>query len=86
MEINDPTGDDAVEKVILKEKIELVETVANGTDVVLGKYILKAVTEGLPYTKMKTIYEIPCERDMYYDRYRKFFYLLNRARKTQFLL
>lgn len=86
LEINDPTGDDAVEKVILKEKIELVETVANGTDVVLGKYILKAVTEGLPYTKMKTIYEIPCERDMYYDRYRKFFYLLNRARKTQFLL
>ena len=82
-EIHDPTGDTAVYMVILEEKMKLVRSVAASTDEVLGPYIFKAVTEGLSFTKLKTIYEIPCERDMYYDRYRKFFWLLNSARKLQ---
>lgn len=81
-EISDPAGNTAVEMAILKSNMELVETVANGTDEVLGKYIFKAVTEGLAFTKLKTMYEIPCERDMYYDRYRKFFWLLNNAQNS----
>ena len=51
---------------------------AMDTDPVLGKYILKAVTEDLSYTYLKSRLEIPCGKDMYYDRYRKFFWLLNR--------
>lgn len=27
-----------------------------------------------------TLLDIPCSRDMYYDRYRKFFWLLDNAR------
>lgn len=86
LEINDPTGDVAVEKVMLEEKMRLVESVAAGTDENIGNYIFKAVTEGLSFTELKTMYEIPCERDMYYDRYRKFFWMLNSARKLQLLL
>jgi len=84
--VHDPTGDIATEKVMLEEKMRLVESVAYGTDEILGPYIFKAVTEGLAFTKLKTMYEIPCERDMYYDRYRKFFWLLNSARKMHLSL
>ena len=46
----------------------------------LHNYILKGVTEGLSYTYLRTKLGIPCSRDMYYDRYRKFFWLLDNAR------
>lgn len=62
------------------EKIELVERIAMEADDFLYPYLLKAVTEGLAYTYLKGKMDIPCGRDMYYDRYRKFFWLLNQAR------
>ena len=39
----------------------------------LYSYIIKGVTEGKSYTYLKTKLEIPCGRDMYYERYRKIF-------------
>ena len=61
-------------------KIQLIEMTAREADDFLYPYILKAVTEGLSYTNLKTVHNIPCGRDMYYDRYRKFFWLLSEAR------
>ena len=62
------------------EKITLVEQSAMEADPVLYKYILKAVTEGLSYTYLKASMDIPCGKDMYYDRYRRFFWILNNKR------
>lgn len=62
------------------EKITLVEEAALEADPVLYKYILKAVTEGLSYPYLKTNMDIPCGKDMYYDRYRRFFWILNNKR------
>lgn len=76
----DPTGKRAVMKAYYKEKIDLIERVALDADQYLYDYILKAVTEGLSYTYLRTKLDIPCGRDMYYDRYRKFFWLLSNAR------
>ena len=76
----DPTAKRAIMKAYYMEKIELLESVALKTDLYLHKYILKAVTEGLSYTYLKTKLDIPCGRDMYYDRYRRFFWLLSEAR------
>ena len=76
----DPTAKRAVMKAYYMEKIELLESIAMQADLYLHKYILKAVTEGLSYTNLKTKYDIPCGKDMYYDRYRKFFWLLSKAR------
>lgn len=76
----DPTAKRAVMKAYYMEKIELLESIAIQTDLYLHKYILKAVTEGLSYTNLRTKYDIPCGRDMYYDRYRRFFWLLSEAR------
>ena len=47
----------------------------------LAGYIVKGVTEGLSYDILKVRYGIPCCKQVYYDAYRRFFWLLDRARK-----
>lgn len=76
----DPTAKRAMMKALYSEKIDLIEKVAKEADKYLYDYILKAVTENLSYTYLKSKLEIPCSRDMYYDRYRRFFWLLSEAR------
>lgn len=76
----DPTGNRAVAKAHLTERIEMIERIAREADDYLWHYILKAVTENLSYTYLKTKLGIPCGKDMYYDRYRKFFWLLSKVR------
>lgn len=69
------------ERDIYFERMKMIEQAAIKTDPHLASYILKAVTEGLPYTYLKTTLEMPCGRDTYYDRYRKFFWLLDQTRE-----
>lgn len=76
----DPTGKVATMKTHYLERIELIERVAKEADEVLHSYILRAVTEGLSFPYLKTTMDIPCGKDMYYDRYRKFFWLLSQSR------
>lgn len=76
----DPTAKRALMKAHYSERMRLIEEVAKEADKYLYDYILRAVTENLSYTYLKARLEIPCGRDMYYDRYRKFFWLLNKAR------
>lgn len=76
----DPTAKRAIMKAYYLEKIALIEKIAKETDQYLHEYIIKAVTENLSYTYLKSKFDIPCGKDMYYDRYRKFFWLLSEAR------
>ena len=76
----DPTAKRAVVKAYYASKIELIEKAAKEADKYLYEYIIKGVTEGLSYTYLKSRLEIPCGKDMYYDRYRRFFWLLSEAR------
>lgn len=62
------------------ERMNMVEKAAHDTDAELSGYILKAVTEGISYDHLKAVTDIPCCKDTYYDLYRKFFWLLSRAR------
>jgi len=78
---SDKTAEIAIERESLSGKIKLIEDLAKKADPDIYKYILKSVTEDLSFVILKTIYELPCERDMFYDRRRKFFWLLNSARK-----
>ncbi len=77
---SDLTAKYAVKKAYYGERIKLIERIAMEADDFLYPYILKAVTEGLSYTYLKARLDIPCGRDMYYDRYRKFFWLLSESR------
>lgn len=76
----DPTARQAMIRSRYRDRIELIEQIAKETDQCLWNYILKGVTEGLPYTYLKSVLGIPCGRDMYYERYRKFFWLLSEKR------
>ena len=76
----DPTAKRVMMKTRYAERMHLVEKTAMEADRYLYEYILKAVTENLSYTYLKSKLDIPCGKDMYYDRYRRFFWLLNEAR------
>lgn len=76
----DPTSRSAMKKAYYSERIGLIERIAKEADEFLYSYILKAVTEELSFTYLKSKLHIPCSRDMYYDRYRRFFWLLSNAR------
>lgn len=76
----DPTAKYVIKKAYYQERINLIEKIAKEADEFLHTYILKAVTEELSFTYLKSKLGIPCGRDMYYDRYRRFFWLLSQAR------
>lgn len=78
--IDDPTARFAIMRNECFRKMEMVEKSAISADEELAPYILKAVTEGVSFSYLQTVMEIPCSRDMFYDRYRKFFWLLSSTR------
>lgn len=77
---SDLTAKYAIKKMYYAERIQMIEKAAIEADEFLYRYILKAVTEGLSYPYLKTKLDIPCGKDMYYDRYRRFFWLLSEMR------
>lgn len=60
--------------------ITIIEDSALLADKDLAKYILIGVTEGKSYDYLFVTMGIPCCKEVYYDRYRKFFYILSHKR------
>lgn len=79
--ISDPTNQMAVCRLRYEENIKTVEEIAALSDPTLAKWIIKGVTENLSYDYLRYQLEIPAGRDMYYDRYRRFFWLLDQRKK-----
>lgn len=77
--VGDPTNQLATRRAMLSAKCELLENTAKEADSSLWQYILKDVTdENVSYTYLKQIMSIPCGKNYYYDKRRKFFYLLSK--------
>lgn len=76
----DPVGKCVEARSFYFERMGMVEQTAIATDADLASYILKGVTEGVSYDHLIARLEIPCCRDTYYELYRRFFWLLNKAR------
>ena len=69
----------ALRRAQLEEKCKILEQTAIETDETLYQYIIKAVTnEGVSYNYLKMVMNIPCCKNVWYDRRRKFYYLLSR--------
>lgn len=79
-DLSDVTGKCVEERSLYFERMKTVEQAAIEADPYLASYILKAVTEGYSYNYLQTQLNIPCGRDMYYDRYRRFFWILSNSR------
>lgn len=77
---SDPTGDAAIRRAKILNQMKLIEQAAIEADSELARYILFAVTTGVSYEYLETRQEIPCCRQTYYDRYRRFFWCLSRER------
>lgn len=80
MGISDPVGKCIESRSYYFERMGLVERTAKEADAELADYILKGVTIGVGYEYLKTNMNIPCCKDVYYEAYRKFFWLLDKAR------
>lgn len=79
--ISNPTEKCAEARLFYSERIELIERVAQETNPELSSYIIKSVTTGISFDHLKARLEIPCCRDVYYEMYRRFFWLLNKERQ-----
>lgn len=72
-----PTETLAIERVILEEKCRLIEDTVREAEPEIYPYLLKAVTnEDITFLYLKEMMGIPCGKDLYYDRRRRFYYLL----------
>lgn len=77
---SDPTERCATAKAYYSERMRMVEKAAEDTEPTLAGYILKAVTDGVSYDLLKARLDVPCCKDVYYELYRRFFWLLSKAR------
>ena len=65
----------------LEQSCQLIEQTAIEADPYIYQYLLKAVTqEGVTYGYLKMMMEIPCSHNTYYDRRRKFYWLLDKRK------
>ncbi|MDD3204222.1 MAG: hypothetical protein PHS74_00585 [Lachnospiraceae bacterium] len=79
-ETGDPTAKCAIAKDYYSERVKMIEQAAQETDAELGCYILSGVTEGCSYDILRARKNIPCCKDVYYELYRRFFWLLDNTR------
>lgn len=78
--ISNPVERCAMAREFYLVHMNMVERAASETDPYFGSYIFKAVTKGLSYDKLLAQTGIPCCKDVYYEMYRRFFWILNKLR------
>ncbi len=77
-----PTERTGIKRAELSTKMDLIERTAREADEALARYILIGVTEeNATYQALKRIYNIPCGQTMYYNRRRRFYWLLAKKLK-----
>lgn len=79
-EVADPVGDNAVIRASLSKRCDMIESAAKEAGADIYSYVLKGVTEGIPYSVLRMKASMPCCRNEYYDRYRRFFWILDKLR------
>ena len=79
--ITDPTNDYAIQRSNLQNKISIIDTCAEQADASIAYWLIKGITQNYSYEYLKYQLNLPASRDYYYDRYRKFFWILDRQRE-----
>lgn len=79
----DPTFAKAERRLELRLKMDEISEAAEAADRSLAKYILLAVTkEGVSYQFLHNVHGMPCNRKMFYDRRRKFYWIMDKKRNN----
>ena len=79
-EFVDPVGDEVIFREEAQKNIDMVEEAAKDADDSLADYILEAVTDGVSYTYLRMVEDMPCSRDRFYICYHKFFWILSQLK------
>ena len=74
----DPTSEQAIRLADLYQKIETIRSAAYAAEPELYDYLLAYVTQSdMTFDKLKAR-GMPCERKMFYDRRRKFYWIMSK--------
>ena len=75
------TVSQAIERARFAKYIDIIESAAEEAAPGLSKWLLIGVTQNAHYDILKLRFGIPCRKDMYYNVYRRFFYILDKKRE-----
>ena len=75
-EPSDPTAKYAEARLYFRERLDMVARIAGEAAGDLSNYMIRAVTQGYSYSKLRP----PCCKEVWYTAYRRFFWLLDKAR------
>lgn len=75
--VPEPTALYAEARIYYRDRMNMVETAARDAVGDLADLMLRAVTEGVSYEHISP----PCCKEVWYTAYRRFFWLLDKARK-----
>ena len=76
---SDPTEKTAIMRTYYSRKIDILDRCIDQLEPAIAPYVRMGVTEGISYSKLQAR-GCPCGSEMYYDIYRRFFWLLDRER------
>lgn len=78
--VNDKVSEIACKVAYFESCENEIRRCCEKADPAIANYIFKAVTEGKSYNTL-IVDGIPCGREYFYTKYRKFFYLLSKCRE-----
>lgn len=79
--VSDPTFTRAELRNRCLSRMKMVEQACLDADSTIYNYILQAVTKEYSFNYLKYTLNMPCEKDYFYDKRRKFFWILSQTRK-----
>ena len=79
-EFSDPTGEEAIRRVLYSRNIDIVERCCKASGPDIYEYLLRSVTLGESYVLLATKYSIPCSKDYFYSRFHKFWFILSQEK------
>lgn len=80
--VSKPTEIYAEARMFYEQRIQMVEDAATrATDDIFGKVLVMAVTNEISYEQMAARGLVHCGKDLWYAAYRRFFWILDKARK-----
>lgn len=77
---SDKTADLAVQMASIKRSMDLIEDTVKEVGNGITKYLFACITEGIGYSKL-CARGVPCSKEYFYERYRAFFWLLDKRKE-----
>lgn len=81
--VSDSTATISLRRLRLHDNILFVKQAAEHTDGNMAPFLIEAVTNGYSYETMLARRNVPCCREVWYEMYRKFFYILDKIREER---